>query len=589
MTTNVNLIEGNKKNNTEKYNYSISGFLWSEKQINNNEVAILKNELGIDTCIAKLAVARGINSKNLENYTNPKIKTTIPDPFVLDDMEKASKKIVDCILNKQKIGVLGDYDVDGSSATSLICNFFAEIGVEYEFYIPDRIKEGYGPNIDAFQSLKQKGCFLVLTLDCGTTSFEAIEFITKRNVDVIVVDHHQQSRLLPKAFAIINPKKDKDISNLDNLCATGVTFFLIISISRELKKNNSYKLKLPNLIKYLDLVALATICDLVKLDKFNRAFVKQGIKIINKTKNIGLNALIQESSINQFLNEYHLGFIIGPRINAGGRVGNSRTGVNLLTSKDSNMSNILSKKLCDFNNLRKSIENKVEREAISQVILGDQNIICVHNKNWHPGVLGIVASKLTNKFMRPSIVISEDTEICSASCRSVRSFDIGKFILDSVNDGILTSGGGHKMAGGFKIESSKIGDFKLFLKNKFVANIANLKKNYDSELKLSTIDNQLFHEINKFSPFGIGNPKPKFILNDVVIRYPRIVGEKHLSFYFEDFYSTRIKAISFGSLGTKLGDVIESSAPIKSALVSLTLNNWDGQENVELNLEDIII
>ena len=406
---------------------------------------------------------------------------------------------------------------------------------------------------------------------------------------MIVVDHHQQSQLLPNAFAIINPKKNKDISNLDNLCATGVTFFLVISLSRELKKNNFFKLKLPNLIKYLDLVALATICDLVKLDQVNRAFVKQGIKVINQTKNIGLNALIQESSINQYLNEYHLGFVIGPRINAGGRVGDSRIGVKLLTTREENISSILSKKLCDFNNLRKSIEHKVEKEAISQVILEDQNIICVHNKNWHPGVLGIVASKLTNKFMRPSIVISEDNEVCSASCRSVRSFDIGKFILDSVNDGILTSGGGHKMAGGFKIENSKIKDFKIFLKNKFVANVENLKKNYDSELKISTIDNQLFHKINNFSPFGIGNPKPKFIINDVVIRYPKVVGEKHLSFYFEDFYSTRIKAISFGSLGTKLGDVIKSSAPIKSALVSVTLNSWDGQENVELNVEDLII
>ena len=363
----------------------------------------------------------------------------------------------------------------------------------------------------------------------------------------------------------------------------------MISLSRELKKNNSLKIKLPNLIKYLDLVALATVCDLVKLDQVNRAFVKQGIKIINQTNNIGLNALVQESSINQFLNEYHLGFVLGPRINAGGRVGNSRIGVDLLTSNDTNMSNILSKKLCDFNNLRKSIEYQVEKEAINKVIPEDQNIICVHNKNWHPGVLGIVASKLTNKFMRPSIVISEDNEICSASCRSVSSFDIGKFILDSVKNGMLTSGGGHKMAGGFKIKRSKIKDFKLSLKNKFVTNVENLKKNYDSELKISAIDNQLFHKINKFSPFGIGNPKPKFLINDVVIRYPRVVGEKHISFYFEDYCSTRIKAISFDSLGTKLGDVIKNSDSIKSAVVSINLNTWDGQENAELILEDIII
>ena len=589
MTTSANLIEENKKNNTEKNNYSIGGFLWSEKKTNNDEVVTLKNELGLDTCIAKLAVARDINSKNFEKYTNPKIKTTIPDPFVLDDMQKATKKIVNCILKKKKIGVFGDYDVDGSSATSLICNFFSEIGVEYESYIPDRINEGYGANIDAFELLKEKGCALILTLDCGTTSFEPIELISRKNVDVIVVDHHQQSELLPKAFAIINPKKKKDSSNLNNLCATGVTFFLVISLSRELKKNNSLKIKLPNLIKYLDLVALATVCDLVKLDQVNRAFVKQGIKIINQTNNIGLNALVQESSINQFLNEYHLGFVLGPRINAGGRVGNSRIGVDLLTSNDTNMSNILSKKLCDFNNLRKSIEYQVEKEAINQVIPEDQNIICVHNNNWHPGVLGIVASKLTNKFMRPSIVISEDNEICSASCRSVSSFDIGKFILDSVKNGMLTSGGGHKMAGGFKIKRSKIKDFKLSLKNKFVTNVDNLKKNYDSELKISAIDNQLFHKINKFSPFGIGNPKPKFLINDVVIRYPRVVGEKHISFYFEDYCSTRIKAISFDSLGTKLGDVIKSSDSIKSAVVSINLNTWDGQENAELILEDIII
>ena len=590
MQFNANLIDDTKKNNTEINNCSVKGYYWHEKYVKDTDVDVLKNELNLDLNIAKLAVSRGIKASEFNNYIDPKIKTSIPDPFVLHDMEKATLKIIQYIKTKKKIGIFGDYDVDGSSATSLLCNFFYDIGVSYEFYIPDRVHEGYGPNINALCKLKDKGCDLILTLDCGTTSIEEVKQINKQNVEIIIVDHHLESTVLPDAYAIINPKKKKDISRLDNLCATGVVFFLIISLNRELKKTDYYKSSSPNLIKYLDLVALATICDLVKLDEINRAFVKQGVKIINQTKNIGLSSLVQESSVNQVINEYHLGFVLGPRINAGGRVGDSKVGVNLLTSKEKNLSYVLSKKLNDFNNLRKNIEKNVEKEAFAQVVSDEEGIICVHKEGWHPGVIGIVAARLTEKFSRPSIVISEESEICTASCRSVKSFDIGEFIFESVRNGILISGGGHKMAGGFTIRKSKIDDFKLFLKNKYKKNIQDLKKGYESELKINLVNYDLYKKVDQFSPFGIGNPKPKFIIRDCFIKFPKVVGDKHISFYIEDIYSNRIKVISFGTLGTKLGNVIFQSRDIVSVfVVTLLLNNWAGKERTELLIEDIII
>ncbi len=589
MISEDNLIDARKKNNTENNNRSIKGYYWLENEVKESEVSNLQDQLNLDLYIAKLAASRGVKISNFLNYTQPKIKKSLPDPLVLDDMQKATSKIIHYIKEKKKIGILGDYDVDGSSATSLLCNFFNDIGASYEFYIPDRIKEGYGPNINAFKNLKKKGCSLIITLDCGTTANESIDLIVKEDVEIIVVDHHLESGILPNAFAIINPQKKRDSSKLYNLCATGVVFFLVVSLNRELKKLNYYNSSSPNLIKYLDLVALATVCDLVKLDEINRAFVKQGVKIINQTTNIGLNSLVEESSVNQSINEYHLGFILGPRINAGGRVGDSKIGVNLLTSKEKSISNVLSKKLCDFNNLRKNIERKVESEALIQVDKDSDDIICVNKESWHPGVLGIVASRLTEKYMRPSIVISEESETCSASCRSVKSFDMGKLIFDSIKNGMLISGGGHKMAGGFTIRKSKILDFKTFLKNKYKQNRKDLEKNYDSELKIPLIDNELYKKVNEFSPFGIGNPKPKFIIKDCFIRFPRVVGEKHLSLYLEDQYSNRIKAIAFNSLGSKLGKILQSEGQINTVVVSLILNSWGGEENAELVIEDIFI
>ena len=589
MKTDFNFIEDCKKNNNQKNNYSIKGFYWSEKESSDLEVNKIKDDLNLDLSIAKMIVSRGISRSNFDNFINPKIKNLIPDPFVLHDMEKATLRVIKSIKENKKIGILGDYDVDGSSATALLCNYLSEINISYEYYIPDRISEGYGPNVNALKNLKNKGCELILTLDCGTTAETSINMISEDGVDVIILDHHIESVTLPNAYAIINPKQKSDTSSLNHLCATGVVFFFVIAINKELKKIKYFINSTPNLIKYLDLVALATVCDLVKLDNLNRAFVKQGIKVMNNSKNMGINCLIENSSINQMINEYHLGFILGPQINAGGRVGDSRMSVNLLTSKNKSISSVIAQKLYEFNNLRKSIEKKVEQEALKQISTNDENIICVHNENWHPGVIGIVAARITEKFNTPSIVISENTDVCSASCRSVKSYDIGALIIELVENNILVSGGGHKMAGGFKIRRSKISELKINLRDRFNKSAQDLKKQFESELNISVINKEFFATIDKFSPYGVGNPKPKFLIRDCFIKYPRIVGEKHYSFFVENSFGDRIKAISFNSVGTSLGKVIETENFTKALIVSLTMNRWEGEESVELSLEDIVV
>ena len=510
----------------------------------------------------------------------------MPDPYVIDSMECASKKIVEFIIKKKKIGLLGDYDVDGSASTAIMCSYLKALEVDFEFYIPDRIEDGYGPSKKIMEYLKNKGCELIITLDCGTSSLKEINYITKQQVDVIVVDHHKQGKDLPDAFAIVNPNKKKDNSNLKNLCAAGVVFFLLASVNRELKQKTN--LCVPDLLNYLDLVALATVCDLVKLDLMNRAFVKQGLKILNNTKNDGLLSLINESGIKEKVSCYHLGYVIGPRINAGGRVGKSSKGTELLISSDKNLNFVMARQLNEYNALRKKIQLQVEKEAIRQVD-DNANVLCVNSENWHPGVIGIVASKLVEKFNKPSIVISENIDVCKASCRSVNDFDIGNVIIEAVEKKIIETGGGHKMAGGFSVKKDKITELKKFLKDKYNPQSFEYTKYYDYDLKLSSIDMNLFNEIQKISPFGIGNSTPKFLIRDCIIKFPRIVGEKHLSCIVSDMYKNEFKSIAFNAIDNSINNFIVSNIQeMFSLIVTLSKNTWLGQEKIELRIEDVI-
>ena len=436
----------------------------------------------------------------------------------------------------------------------------------------------------------KKFCNLILTLDCGTSSIEAIEFAKKNEIEVIVIDHHLEGDKLPNAFAIVNPNKKGDQSKLNNLCAAGVAFFLIISINRKLKNKNFFQTKKPpNLLSFLDLVALGTVCDMVKLDLVNRVLVKQGLKIMNMLYNSGIKSLVDSSSIKDEINEYHLGFVLGPRINAAGRVGDSKLGARLLIDSENNLNAAISEKLNDYNYLRRQVEQKVENQAISQVNANNKNIICVHNDKWHPGVIGIVAGKLTELYRRPAIVISECADLCKASCRSVKNFHIGDFIIDGVKRGILVSGGGHEMAGGFSILKNNIENFKEYIKDKFILSNTNFEKNYDLEIKLSSVNLEFYDSIAKLEPYGIGNPKPKFLIKNCLKDFVKPAAKDHLIVNLSDIYGNSVKSIVFNAFKTKIGDFLNNDYEKQFDIIcTLQLNKWSGYANVEIIIEDVL-
>ena len=578
-----------KNNKLEKY-YSLKGNFWSERDHDRNIFDSLKSKFSNEYILLQLLVSRNISPKKIEDFINPKLKNLLPDPYTIDDMKRASDKICDFINRKKRIGIFGDYDVDGSSSTALICNYLKSIGASFEYYIPDRISEGYGPNKKAFDILKEKKCELILTLDCGTSSNDVVSYANSKGIEIIIVDHHLEGDKLPDAFAIVNPNKKADKSNLNNLCAAGVVFFLIISINRNLKKNNFFaNSEPPNLLKFLDLVALGTICDLVKLDLVNRALVKQGMKVMNKLLNTGIKSLVECSSIKDEISEYHLGFVLGPRINAAGRVGDSKLGATLLINDKNDLNLSIAEKLNYYNQLRKKVEKKVEVQAINQVNTNSEGIICVHSKDWHPGVIGIVAGRLTENFKRPSIVISEDKNTCKASCRSVKNFHMGDFIINAVRDGLLITGGGHEMAGGFSILTEKIDVFKDYIKNKFSVSDIHHEKNYDMEINLSSVNLDLYKSIAKLQPYGMGNPKPKFLIRNCIKNFVKPAAEIHLIVYLNDMYGNSVKSIAFNSSQTQIGKLLNDDDNKELDIIStLQLNRWNGEENVELIIEDIL-
>ena len=581
-------VNGKLKNSINK-SLSARGFYWSERKAEEKKFSKLVDELNVDKFFAKILSLRDINIENYNDFLEPKLKNCFPNPSTLDGLDKATELIVELIVKEKKIGIFGDYDVDGATSTAILGRFFKEINVLFEYYIPDRIKEGYGPNIEAFRRLSEKKCELIITVDCGTTSNFVIKKANDEKMTIIVVDHHQQVSDLPNAYSIINPNKNVDNSNLIDLAAVGVTYLLIVSINRKLKKLNFYKNKKePNLFNYLDFVALGTICDVVKLDLFNRALVKQGIKVLNKTNNLGLQHLIKSSNISDELNEFHLGYVLGPKINAGGRVGKSSKGVELLLSENSSHCMIIADELNKFNEERKKIEKQVEESAIKK-ILKNKKIICVSGKDWHPGVIGIVAGRLTEKFYKPSIVISEGREVCKGSARSVSGFNIGNLIKLALENGILIDGGGHKMAAGLTIDKKKIPQLIDFVDKNFHEENVSIEKYYDAKIFLSNIDLQMFELINKISPFGSGNSKPKFCFENCFIKFPKLVGNSHVSCLLSDVHGNTVKSIAFKAFENKVGtNLLENKGNKFNVIGQINLNSWNGRESLQILIEDII-
>ena len=577
---------------------SISGKNWILKKYNQNEITFLKDNFFLDEITSKLLSIRKIKREDIKSFLNPSIKTYLPNPNTLVDMKEATLRSIKSIVKKEKIGIFGDYDVDGATSTALLGKYFSELKLPYEIYIPDRKKEGYGPSIKSFKELINNGVKIIFTVDCGTLSFDAIEYAKKNDIDVIVLDHHQSEIKLPKAHSVVNPNRIDDKSNLQYLCAAGVTFMFLVSMNRELRLIKWFtdkEINEPNLINYLDLVSLGTVCDVVPLVGLNRAIVKQGLKIFKEKKNLGLKTLLDICKIESSPSIYHLGFILGPRINAGGRVGKCSHGANLLLNNNPKNAFKIASELDQFNKERQILEKDLLQKLLNETKDYSQDpVIILSGNNWHEGIIGIVAARLKDKFNKPVIIISIEGEIGKASARSITGFDIGSTIIAATQRKILLKGGGHKMAGGFSINIKNIKKFKSFIYDAFRKineDITSDKPLYfDSILSPSAVNLDFYNKVNNLAPFGSGNPEPKFIIENLKTINGRIVGEKHVKSVLIGSDGSLIKTITFNAVENELGDyLLKKNKKLIDIAGKLSLNEWKGQSNVEFIIDDISV
>ncbi len=577
---------------------SVTGKNWILKKFDQEKIVYLKENFSLDEITAKLLVLRNIKREDINSFLNPSIKNLLPNPNSLLDMEKSSLRTLEAIKNKEKIGVFGDYDVDGATSTALLGRYFDELKCSYEIYIPDRKTEGYGPSIKGFKELIKKDVKIIFTVDCGTLSFEAIDFAKNKNVDVIVLDHHQSEISLPRAYSIVNPNRLDDKSNLQYLCAAGVSFMFLVSINRQLRLIDWFKKNLtnePNLINYLDLVSLGTVCDVVPLVGLNRAIVKQGLKILKAKENLGLKTLLDICKIETSPSIYHLGYILGPRINAGGRVGKCSHGANLLLNSNPKEVFKLATELDQYNKERKMLE----KDLIEKILIESKNklkdpVLILQGEHWHEGIIGIVASRLKDKFNKPAIIISLNGDIGKASARSIVGFDIGSVIIAATQEKILLKGGGHKMAGGFSIDISNIEKFKQFIIRKFRNINEDLTQQkplfLDSKIAPSAINLEFYDKVNVLSPFGSGNPEPRFIIENLKPVNSKIVGDKHIKSVLIGSEGTSVKTIAFNAADNELGAyLLKKNNKTFNIAGKLSLNEWRGQKNVEFIIDDISV
>ena len=574
-------------------NLSVLDRRWVIKPANQASIESLCQKKNLNHIFSKILTLKGISESNYDNYIDPKIKNFLPNPFIFKDMEEAIKKIYFHIIDKNKITLYGDYDVDGASACAILSKYLKNLGVDHEIYIPDRIKDGYGPNINAFEKIINNQSKLIIMLDCGTQSFDSIAYANQKEVDTIVIDHHKSIEIIPKAHAVINPNRFDEDGAYGYLCAAGLVFIFLVALNRHLinekyfTKNN---LITPDLLDFLDIVMLGTVCDVVPLIELNRAFVKQGLKIMSKRKNLGLKTLSDMSEISYMPTSKDVGFKIGPKINAGGRIGQSDLGVNLLLSSEPEKAYLISKQLHDLNLKRRDIENKVLLDAIDKADKEKKNnIIVLHSNDWHEGIIGIIASRIVDLYNKPCIVISTQKDIAKGSARSVQGFDIGLAIIKVMQKNLIIKGGGHAMAGGFSIEVKNIDIFKFEINHLFNKIDTKLNNDLLIDLALSpqALDDNFIKYIEMLEPFGSSNKEPVLMLNNIEVSKANIVKKSHIKCFFKTI-DRYIDVMSFNSVGKPIGEYLLNAKKSRFDVVcKASLNYWNNRQNLQLILLDL--
>jgi single-stranded-DNA-specific exonuclease len=586
----------NKTSTVIEFKDSIIGNEWQINEPNCQLIERIKNIYSLDEIIIKILLNRNITETYIGSFLDKSLKNNMPDPNILMDMQKATNRIAKAIQDDEVIGIIGDYDVDGIVSASILCKFISLFNKNVIVKIPDRIKDGYGPNEEIIKELNDKNVSLIITVDCGANASDILK--SKAEIDFIILDHHQANEISDKYFAHVNPNRVDDISGLHYLSAAGVVFLTLVSINRSLRDSGFYNKDTDeiNLLMFLPLVALATVADVVPQIGLNRSFVGQGLKLFNKYINIGINSIIKINNKQDEISCSDLGYFIGPRINAGGRIGQSSLGFDLLTTEDPIVGEKIAIELDKLNSERKLLEEKAVEEALEMFDVHSEkndNLIFLKSDNWHLGVIGLISSRITNRYHKPSFVISSKNEdnIYTGSARSIGNFNIGQFVEQAVKSKLLISGGGHRMAAGFKIHSDNIEKFKLFLLNQN-NKISNSRKilRVDGLLMASAVNINFIEKILELGPYGNSFEEPLFIFPGHRINNLVILKNQHLKFSIQDENNYKLDSISFRSYGLPLGDFICENVYKKiNFLGRLSLNKWGANIRPQLIIDDASI
>ena len=538
--------------------------------------------------LCRTLAKRGVAPENADAFLAPTLRDLLPDPHAMRDMQKAAARFLGAVKSRQKIAIFADYDVDGGSSAALLITWLRDMGLPATLYIPDRIDEGYGPNDEAMMALAADHD-LIICVDCGTLSHGPIA--AAKGADVIVLDHHLGAETLPDAHAVVNPNRQDEDGDLGHLCAAAVVFLMLVEANRQMKADGA---KGPDLMAMLDLVALATVADVAPLIGVNRALVRQGLTVMGRRQRIGITALADVAGMNEAPSSYHLGFLLGPRVNAGGRIGKADLGARLLSTDNPREAEAMAAKLDELNTERREVEAAVRDLAMDQATDRglDGPLVWAAGKGWHPGVVGIVAARLKEATNRPAVVIGIDEDgVGKGSGRSVSGIDLGAAIQRCAADGALLKGGGHKMAAGLTVAADQL-DAAMARLGELLAKqgadkIGPADLRLDGILMPGAATVELIQQIEQAGPFGAGAPAPRFAFPDVQILFAKQVGANHLKLTFGDGLGTRIDAISFGAMDGPLGPMLTGHNGARFHLAGrLEINTWQGRQSPQLRLED---
>jgi single-stranded-DNA-specific exonuclease len=578
---------------------SIGGMAWEHAlDARQENIALAMAQAhGVPELIARILAGRGVGLDEAAGFLDPTIRDLLPDPAGLTDMDAAADRLARAIARRERVAIFGDYDVDGACSAALLARYLAHFGVPHEIYIPDRIFEGYGPNPDAMRELAARGASLIVTVDCGSNSHEAIAAAREAGADVVVLDHHQLGAELPDAVAVVNPNRQDDLSGQGHLCAAGVVFLALVRVSALLRERGSASPG-PDLLALLDLVALATICDVVALTGVNRAFVVKGLLAMRQMRNPGIAALARAARIGEPIGVFHLGFMIGPRINAGGRIGDAALGSRLLATDDTVEAEEIAATLDRLNQERQAMEEgmlaQAKAEVDAELAAGDGPAIMVTaGDGWHPGIVGLLASRLKEHAKRPVFAIAFNAAgVGTGSGRSIAGFDLGRMVREAVDAGLLTKGGGHAMAAGITVRREKLGDLRAFFEERAAASVSQLRDaaslRIDAALSADGASFELLDMLEKAGPYGAGHAQPMLALPRHTVADAREVGNGHLRVALRSATGKSIQAMAFRAADSDCGRFLVASRG-RSVHVAgnLSSNYWNGSRSVQFRIVDV--